>query len=106
MEVNIMITRTNITAEVKAEVVEKTDQGIQSRVVDITIEKCTSKEKAEITLGKMFKNAIVQVKECIFYADKRVMSEEDFVAHSTLKEHKVLTPEEIEAIRSSRKRGN
>lgn len=101
-----MITRTSITAEVKAELVEKTDQGIQSREVDITIEKCTSKEKAEIVLGKMFKNAIVQVKECIFYADKRVMSEEDFVVHSTLKEHKVLTPEEIEAIRSSRKRGN
>lgn len=101
-----MITRTNITAEVKAEVVEKTDQGIQSREVDTTIEKCTSKEKAEIILGKMFKNAIVRVKECIFYADKRVMSEEDFVAHSTLKEHKVLTPEEIEAIRTSRKRGN
>ena len=29
MEVNIMITRTNITAEVKADVVEKTDHGIQ-----------------------------------------------------------------------------
>lgn len=101
-----MITRTIITAKVKAEVVEKTDQGIQSREVEVNVEKCTSKEKAEITLGKMFKNAIVQVKECIFYADKRVMSEEDFVAHSTLKEHKVLTPEEIEAIRSSRKRGN
>lgn len=101
-----MITRTNITAEVKAEVVEKTDQGIQSREVELSIEKCTSKEKAEIVLSKMFKNAIVQVKECIFYADKRVMSEEDFVAHSTLKEHKALTPEEVEAVRNSRKRGN
>lgn len=100
-----MITRTNITAEVKAEVVEKTDQGIQSREVELSIEKCASKEKAEIALGKMFKNGIVDVKECIFFADKRVMSEEDFVAHSTLKEHKVLTPEEIEAIRNSRKRG-
>lgn len=105
MEVNIMITRTNITAEVKAEVVEKTDYGIESREVNVSIEKCTSKEKAEIALGKMFKNAIVQVNECLFYADKRVMTESDFVAHSTLKEHKVLTPEEVEAIRSSRKRG-
>lgn len=85
---------------------EKTDQGIQSREVEVTIEKCTSKEKAEITLGKMFKKAIVQVHECLFYEDKRVMSEEDFVAHSTLKKHKLLTPEEIEAIRNSRKRGN
>ena len=101
-----MITRTNITAEVKAEVLEKTDQGIESREVEVSIGKCTSKEKAEITLGKMFKNAIVYVKECIFFVDKRVMSEEDFVTHSTLKEHKVLTPEEIEAIRNSRKRGN
>lgn len=101
-----MITRTNITAEVKAEVMEKTDQGIESREVELSIEKCTSKEKAEITIGKMFKNAIVDVKECIFFADKRVMSEEDFAAHSTLKEHKLLTSEEIEAIRNSRKRGN
>lgn len=100
-----MITRTTITAEVKAEVVEKTEQGIQSREVEVSIEKCTSKEKAEIVLGKMFKNAIVQVKECLFFADKRVMSEEDFAKHSTLKEHKVLTPEEIATINNSRKRG-
>lgn len=99
-----MITITTVTAEVKAEVVDKTDQGIQSREVEDTIEKCTSKEKAEITLGEMFKNAIDMVHECLFYADKSVMSEEDFVAHSTLKEHKVLTPEELEAIRNSRKR--
>lgn len=100
-----MVTRTNITAEVKAEVVEKTDQGIQSREVEVSIGKCTSKEKAEIALGKMFKNAIIQVNECLFYADKRVMSDSDFAKHSTLKEHKALTPEEIEAIRSSRKGG-
>lgn len=100
-----MVTRKNITAEVKAEVVEKTDHGIQSRDVEVSIEKCTSKEKAEVALGKMFKNAIIQVKECLFYADKRVMSDNDFVTHSTLKEHRVLTPEEVEAIRSSRKRG-
>ena len=105
MEVNIMITRTNITAEVKAEVVEKTDHGIQSREVEVSIEKCSTKEKAEVVLGKMFKNAIIQVNECLFYADKRVMSDNDFVTHSTLKEHRVLTPEEVEAIRSSRKRG-
>jgi len=101
-----MVTRTNITAEVKAEVMEKTDHGFQSRKVEVSIEKCTSKEKAEVVLGKMFKNAIVQVNECLFYADKRVMSDNDFVTHSTLKEHRVLTPEEVEAIRSSRKRGN
>lgn len=101
-----MITRTNIVAEVKAEVVEKTELGIQSREVEVAIEKCTSKEKAEIVLGKKFKNAIVQINECMFYADKRVMSDDDFAKFSTLKEHKVLTPEEIETIRSSRKRGN
>lgn len=101
-----MVTRTNIIAEVKAEVVEKADHGIQSREVEVSIEKCNSKEKAEIALGKMFKNAVIQVNECMFYVDKRVMSDNDFVAHSTLKEHRVLTPEEVEAIRSSRKGGN
>lgn len=101
-----MITRTTIIAEVKAEVFEKTDNGIQARDVEVTIEKCTSLVKATIVLDKMFKNAITQVKECNFYVDKRVMSEEDFAKHSTLKEHKALTPEDIAAINNSRKRGN
>ena len=100
-----MITRTTIVAEVKAEVVEKTDQGIQTREVEVEIEKCASEEKADIALGKMFKNAIVQIKDCKFFADKRVMTESDFVAHSTLKEHKVLTPEELAVVNNSRKRG-
>lgn len=101
-----MITRTIITAKVKAEVVEKTDQGIQSREVEVNVEKCTSKEKAEIVLGKMFKNAIVNVLECGFYADKRVMTDSDFVEHSTVKEHLILTEEEVAEINASRKRGN
>lgn len=101
-----MITRTIITAKVKAEVVEKTDQGIQSREVEVNVEKCTSKEKAEIVLGKMFKNSIVNVLECVFYADKRVMSDSDFTKHSTVKEHLILTEEEVAEINASRKRGN
>lgn len=100
-----MITRTIITAKVKAEVVEKTDQGIQSREVEVNVEKCTSKEKAEIVLGKMFKNAIVSVVECVFYADKRVMSDSDFIEHSTVKEHLILTEEDVVKINVSRKRG-
>lgn len=100
-----MITRTIITAKVKAEVVEKTDQGIQSREVEVNVEKCTSKEKAEIVLGKMYKNAIVNVLECVFYVDKRVMSDSDFTEHSTVKEHLILTEEEVAEINASRKRG-
>lgn len=100
-----MITRTIITAKVKAEVVEKTDQGIQTREVEVNVDKCTSKEKAEITLGKMFKNAIVNVLECEFYADKRVMTDSEFAEHSTVKEHLILTEEDVAKINSSRKRG-
>lgn len=100
-----MITRTIITAKVKAEVVEKTDQGIQSREVEVNVEKCTSKEKAEIALGKMFKNGIVNVLECVFYLDKRVMSDSDFAEHSTVKEHLILTEEDVAKIKASRKRG-
>lgn len=100
-----MITRTIITAKVKAQVVEKTDQGIQSREVEVNVEKCTSKEKAEIALGKMFKNAIVNVLECVFYADKRVMSDSDFAKNSTVKEHLILTEEDVAKINGSRKRG-
>lgn len=100
-----MITRTIITAKVKAQVVEKTDQGIQSREVEVNVEKCTSKEKAEIVLGKMFKNAIVNVTECVFYVDKRVMSDSDFAKHSTVKERLILTEEEFAEINASRKRG-
>lgn len=100
-----MITRTIITAKVKAEVVEKTDQGIQSREVEVNVEKCTSKEKAEIVLGKMFKNAIVNVVECVYYADKHVMSDSDFIEHSTVKEHLILTEKDVAKINVSRKRG-
>lgn len=100
-----MITRTIITAKVKAEVVEKTDQGIQSREVVVNVEKCNSKEKAKIVLGKMFKNAIVNVLECVFYADKRVMTDSDFIEHSTVKEHLILTEEDVVKINGSRKRG-
>lgn len=100
-----MITRKIIGAKVKAEVVEKTDKGIQSREVEVNVEKCTSKEKAEIALGKMFKNAIVNVLECVFYADKRVMSDSDFIEHSTLKEHVILTEEDVVKINVSRKGG-
>lgn len=100
-----MITRTSIIAEVKATVVEKTEEGIESREVEVTIDKCTTPEKAEIALSKLFKKAIVDINEIVFYADKRIMSESDFEKHSTLKEHKVLTPEEVAAINESRKRG-
>lgn len=100
-----MITRTSIIAEVKATVVEKTEEGIKSREVEVTVDKCTTPEKAEIALSKIFKKAIVDIQDIAFYADKRVMSESDFEKHSTLKEHKVLTPEEVAHINNSRKRG-
>lgn len=100
-----MITRTSIIAEVKATVVEKTDEGIVSREVEVTVDKCTTLEKAEIELSKLFKKAIVDINDIAFYADKRVMSESDFEKHSVLKEHMALTPEEVAAINESRKRG-
>lgn len=100
-----MITRTSICAEVKATIVEKTESGIQTREVEVTVDKCASPQKAEIALSKMFKNAIIQVNKVNFFADKRIMSESDFELHSTLKEHKVLTPEEVAHINESRKRG-
>lgn len=100
-----MITRTTICAEVKATVAEKTESGIQSRDVEVTVDKCASPQKAEIAISKIFKNAIVQVNEVNFFADKRIMSEADFEKYSTLKEHKVLTPEEVTHINESRKRG-
>ena len=100
-----MITRTIITAEVKATIVEKKSDGIVSRDDTITLERCTTKEKVEKEIAKRFKNAIVDVKDIMYYADKYIMSEEDYIAHSTLKSHTALTPEEIKAINESRKRG-
>lgn len=100
-----MITRTSIIAEVKATVVEKTDDGIVSREVEVTVDKCTTQEKVEIALSKLFKGALVDINDITFFADKRVMSESDFEKYSTLKEHKVLTPDEIAHINESRKRG-
>ena len=101
-----MITRTSVNAEVIATVVQKTKDGIHQNEVFVVVNKCTSKAKAEIALSKIYKNAIVEITEITFYADKREMSESDFEMYSTLKEHTALTPEEIEHINESRKRGN
>ena len=49
-------------------------------------------------MGKMFKNATVNVLECVFYVDKRVMSDSYFVKHSALKEHLILTEEELQKL--------
>lgn len=100
-----MITRRSIVAEVKATVVEKTEEGIKSREVEVIIDKCSTHEKAEIALSKIFKKAVVDINDIVFYADKRTMTESDFEKHSTLKEHKALTPEELAHINNSRKRG-
>lgn len=100
-----MITRTSINAEVKALVVQKTDDGIVQNEVQVCVEKCTTKEKAEIAISKIYKNAIVNIKEITFFADKRIMTDSVFEQYSTLKEHTVLTPEEIKHINESRKRG-
>ena len=100
-----MITRTTINADVKATIVEKTSKGIVTRDVCVTVDKCASREKAEITLSKMFKKAIVDITEIQFFADKRTMSDGDFEKYSVLKEHKVLTEEEVAYINESRKRG-
>lgn len=101
-----MITRTTIKAEVKATVVQKTEDGIQQNEVFVVVDKCASKAKAEIAVSKIYKNALVDISEITFYADKRIMSDSDFEKYSTLKEHTALTPEEIEHINESRKRGN
>lgn len=100
-----MITRTSINAEVKALVVQKTDEGITQNEIQVCVEKCTTKEKAEIAISKIYKNAIVEIKEITFYTDKRTMTDSVFEQYSTLKEHTVLTPEEIKHINESRKRG-
>ena len=47
----------------------------------------------------------MNVLECVFYADKRVMTDSDFAEHSTVKEHQILTEEDVAKINGSRKRG-
>ena len=100
-----MIKRTSINAEVKALVVQKTNAGIVQNEVQVCVEKCTTKEKAEIAISKNYKNAIVEIKEITFFADKRIMADSVFEKYSTLTEHTALTPEEIKHINESRKRG-
>lgn len=101
-----MITRTTINADVTATIVQKTEEGIKQNQVSVIVGKCTTKEKAEIAITKIYKNAVVDITDIMFYADKRVMSESDFEKYSTLKEHKALTAEELEHVNESRKRGN
>lgn len=77
-----MVTRTTMYADITAELIYKDGGNIVKDVIEETIPKCDSKEKAEMILEKEHKGKIVSILTCEIREEKRGMSDDDFFRYS------------------------
>ena len=79
-----MVKRTTMYAEVTAELTYKDGGYIVKDVIERTIPKCDSKEKADMILQKEYKynGKHVSILTCEIRKEKRGMSDEDFFRYS------------------------
>lgn len=98
------VTRTSVKATVSFERAYKVDGKVETDYGDITLDKCDTREKAEILLMKEFKGSLVNVLDVKFFAETRCMSEEEFMEHSKIVKTEELSEEDLLAKAMSRKR--
>lgn len=100
------VTRTSTKANVSYERVYKDEQGkVQTDNDDIVLDKCDTREKAEIMLQKEFKGSLVSVLDIKFIQETRGMSEQAFMEHSEVIKTVEVSEEELAAKKAeSRKR--
>lgn len=98
------VTRTTTKALVSYERVFKENGKVQTDYGDIALEKCDTREKAEIMLQKEFKGALVSVLEIKFVQETRGMSEQTFFKHSEVIKSEEVSEESLAAKAESRKR--
>lgn len=98
------VTRTSIKAYVSYERVFKEDGKVQTDNGDITLEKCDTREKAEIMLQKEFKGSLVSVLDIKFIQETRGMSEQAFLEHSEVIKAEEVSEEKLTVKAESRKR--
>lgn len=98
------VTRTITKAYVCYERVFKEDGKVQTDYGDITLDKCDTREKAEIILEKEFKGSLVSILEIKFVQETRGMNEQTFLEHSEVIKSEDVSEEEMVAKAESRKR--
>ena len=99
------VTRTSTKAHVSYERVYKDELGkVQTDYNDITLDKCDTREKAEIMLQKEFKGSLVSVLDIKFVQETRGMTEQTFLEHSEVIKTEEVSEEELAAKAESRKR--
>lgn len=96
-----MFTRTFVTAEVSAERIYKDkDTGeIKKDSFDEKIPNCRTREKAEIIVEKQYKGDIVSILGIKFKLEKRVMTDEQFLLNSDVKEEKLVSEAELQGMK-------
>ena len=92
-----MFTRTLVTAEVSVERIYKDKETgeIKKDCFDEKISNCKTREKAEILIEKQYKGDIVSILEIKFRLEKRVMTDEQFLLNSDVKDEKIVTEAEL-----------
>ena len=98
------VTRTSTKALVSYERVFKDAGTVRTDYGDITLDKCDTREKAEIMLQKEFKGSLVSVLEIKFVQETRGMNEQTFLEHSEVIKSEEVPEEELKAKAESRKR--
>lgn len=102
-----MITRTLITAVVSVERVYKDNETgeIKRDYFDDKLVNCKTREKAEILIKKQYKKDIVSILDIKFKLEKRVMTNEQFLINSDVKNEKIVTESELQEMKKGRLKG-
>nr|DAP78477.1 MAG TPA: hypothetical protein [Caudoviricetes sp.] len=96
-----MFTRTLITAEVSVERIYKDKETgeIKKDCFDEKLVNCKTREKAEILIEKQYKGDIVSILDIKFKLEKRVMTDEQFLLNSDIKNEKIVTEAELQEMK-------
>lgn len=99
------ITRTTIFAVVVAKKIYKDTTGqLVTDTIEETIMNCNTRQKADITLTKQHKGAIITIQSISFRVETRKMSDDDFYRHSEVIKSDLLDEEELKAKAENRRK--
>ena len=96
-----MFTRTLVIAEVSVERIYKDKETglIKKDCFDEEIANCKTREKAEILIEKQYKGDVVSILDIKFRLEKRVMTDEQFLLNSDVKDEKIVTEAELKEMK-------
>ena len=92
-----VFTRTLVTAEVSVERIYKDKETgeIKKDCFDEKLPNCKTRDKAEILIEKQYKEDILSILDIKFKVEKRVMTDEQFLLNSVVKDEKIVTEAEL-----------